>query len=205
MEKTSTTTNNNTVENNTTKNVEFSFTESLTNYEWSHDMVVDHIATLSHALKNCMWGPDGTLNDVVIKKTMDELAEFKRNFEDDAVKRSLTKLFWAAFNNHEQAVIKNASRAASNVVRATKDRYAAETNTLLLPVGEQMAKMKNLLSTQLKKGQFPLFYSRREYLEAYKTMTVEEYSTLYRGSLVKVGDLIAYLGRKITTERKNNK
>lgn len=197
---------NKTVENNTTKNVEFSFTESLTNLEWSHDMVVDHIATLSHALKNRMWGTDGkTLNDEVIKNTMLEFAEFKRNFEDDAVKRSLTKLFWAAFNNHEQAVIKNANRTASNVVRATKDRYAAETNTLLLPVGEQMAKMKNLLSTQLKKGQFPLFYSRREYLEAYKTMTVEEYSTLYRGSLVKVGDLIAYLGRKITTERKNNK
>lgn len=189
-----------------TKTVEFGFTESVTNIEWSHDMVVDHITSLSHALKNRLWGADGkTLNDEVIKKTMLEFAEFKTNFEDDAVKRSLTKLFWAAFNNHEQAVIKNANRTASNVVRATKDRYAAETNTLLLPVGEQMAKMRNLLSTQLKKGQFPLFYSRREYLEAYKAMTVEEYSTLYRGSLVKVGDLISYLGRKITTERKSKK
>lgn len=191
----------NTNKNNSNNNVEFGYT-NLLGQTFTHDMVVDHIDQLAGLIKNHMWVSDGVLNDVVVKEYFAEFGELKAEFTDDAVKRSLTKFWWSHFNNHEQAVIKNACKTATNVVSATQDKFAAMTNVLILPVGEQMRKMGNILSATLKKGQFALFYSRREYTEAFKTMTVEEYSTLYRGRPVKVEDLIAYLGRKIKTERK---
>lgn len=191
---------NNRNENNNT--VDFGYT-NMFGQEFTHDMVVDHIDSLAHAIKNRMWVNGGGIDAVFVKRMFNELLEARANYEDNAIKLRLMKLFWSHFNNHEQAVIKNTTKTADGDPRNCKrDSYAINANELLSPVSEQMRRMRNTLSAKLKKGQFELFYSRREYNEAYSRLTVEEFTTLYRGSCVKVEDLVRYLGKKLDAEYK---
>lgn len=128
-------------------------------------------------------------NEGLIVRSWAELAAFRIALDNEAAQKEALKAFWTEFSKLDVARIKAVSKAAiksDNVTRSNQERQLV-CRVLFRPIDEQRTAVRNMLKAAMRakkeiNERFPLAYTHKEYLDAFNTLSDEEFKNLYEGS-----------------------
>ena len=165
---------------------------------------IQAIETLAKVIKGYA-AEDENFEDVQICKFFAEFKQLKDNETDEATKKALNKLFWAFFTPLEAAKIKLVTKVGNKVTK-TNEANKAVLNVILQPYEVQKAKVRNLLSATLNKGQFALHFTKKAYLAEYDNLSESDFAQLYRGAnTIQSKNLVSFLAGRLIEKEKGQK
>lgn len=178
--------------------------ENNTNTNTNENAIIQ-IETLAKVIKKYA-SENEQFEDVQICKFFAEFIEAKNAEKDEATKKALNKLFWSYFTPLEAAKIKLVTKVGNKVTK-TNEANKAVLNVILQPYEVQKAKVRNLLSATLNKGQFALHFTKKAYLAEYDSLSETDFAQLYRGAnTIQSKTLVSFIaGRLIEKEKEQKK
>ena len=179
-------------------------TNTNTNTNESENVIIK-VETLAKVVKKYA-SENAQIEDVQICKFFAEFIEAKNAEKDEATKKALNKLFWSHFTPLEAAKVKLVTKVGNKVTK-TNEANKATLNTILQPYEVQKAKVRNMLSATLNKGQFALHFSKKAYMSKYDSLSETDFAQLYRGAnTIQSKTLVSFLaGRLIDKEKEQKK